>query len=722
MNKKITIKDIAKLANVSHGTVSNVLNNKGNVSAKKIDLVLKVAREVGYQLNVRASALRANEARSIAIILPEIHTEQCYLFFESFLSEIQALGGASNDVDLFLSSADDTIEKDIIFKISDKIYKKIIVFSALESADVWYEKTNIPKDDFIFIYNWPDGAVNKFGLNYKKAGMDIANKIITTGAICLFCENNYSYISDFVLGLQDNLKGELHIVPSCEKSEHNDAINLISKAQYTTFITTSQKKLNSLLTAFDLTGFNKGISIYVLSDADKTTMYEKIRCYRMEYSELGRQVANSIYKEVSTTEFLIDNSGFIEVPVFANGYEKPTLKVLMNNSPSSEAIKKISGNFMKRSGVDLQIETFSPGIVNEIISDENKIPQYDIVRLDIALLPAVAEKNLVPMDEVTSDLDKLLEGYDEGIINLTAKVKGRIYSIPFDIGPQMLFYRKDLFDDARVRRLFFEKNGKKLTLPNNFYEYDLLCEFFCELHHDTGRKYPSGATAFVKSPYLIASEFLLRYYSAGGFLINGKNAPSLDNKIGDEVLTNYINYLNMAVKSPEQWWDAAVDNFETGKTSLLITYANLLNDTAHGRLSGVLGCVPCPNDISQLGGGVLGITRASSMKRAAIDFMKWLDEHYIIERRVLLGGSCMSNKATKNHMLKNTYPWMPYLSEVKFKLLRETVDSDGQPYNVLEAEYIIGVHLIKALKTASAASSVIEQINKDLCVHFGKRL
>ncbi|HCO29196.1 MAG TPA: LacI family transcriptional regulator, partial [Lachnospiraceae bacterium] len=32
----ITIKDIAKEAHVSQGTVSNVLNNKGNVSSKKI--------------------------------------------------------------------------------------------------------------------------------------------------------------------------------------------------------------------------------------------------------------------------------------------------------------------------------------------------------------------------------------------------------------------------------------------------------------------------------------------------------------------------------------------------------------------------------------------------------------------------------------------------------------------------------------------------------------
>ena len=67
-----TIKDIAKAAGVSHGTVSNVLNGKGNVSAEKIELVKRVAREMGYIVNENAKSLRNQRAKSIAIILPNI--------------------------------------------------------------------------------------------------------------------------------------------------------------------------------------------------------------------------------------------------------------------------------------------------------------------------------------------------------------------------------------------------------------------------------------------------------------------------------------------------------------------------------------------------------------------------------------------------------------------------------------------------------------------------
>ncbi|MDS8133108.1 LacI family DNA-binding transcriptional regulator, partial [Streptococcus pneumoniae] len=54
----VTIKDIARVSGVSHGTVSNVLNKKGNVSAAKIKLVEETAKKLGYNMNSQAQFLR----------------------------------------------------------------------------------------------------------------------------------------------------------------------------------------------------------------------------------------------------------------------------------------------------------------------------------------------------------------------------------------------------------------------------------------------------------------------------------------------------------------------------------------------------------------------------------------------------------------------------------------------------------------------------------------
>lgn len=50
----VTINDIAKASGVSHGTVSNVLNNRGNVSVEKIRLVEETAQKLGYRINAKA--------------------------------------------------------------------------------------------------------------------------------------------------------------------------------------------------------------------------------------------------------------------------------------------------------------------------------------------------------------------------------------------------------------------------------------------------------------------------------------------------------------------------------------------------------------------------------------------------------------------------------------------------------------------------------------------
>ncbi len=83
----VTILDIAKAAGVSHGTVSNVLNGKGNVSSKKMELVLKAAEELGYNLNNNAKLLRSGKSQTIIMILPTLSLNEYAAIYESALKE-----------------------------------------------------------------------------------------------------------------------------------------------------------------------------------------------------------------------------------------------------------------------------------------------------------------------------------------------------------------------------------------------------------------------------------------------------------------------------------------------------------------------------------------------------------------------------------------------------------------------------------------------------------
>ncbi len=69
-NKNYTIKDIARMAGVSAGTVDRVLHNRGDVSAASLEKVRKVLDEISYQPNMFAIGLAAKKRYSIVCITP----------------------------------------------------------------------------------------------------------------------------------------------------------------------------------------------------------------------------------------------------------------------------------------------------------------------------------------------------------------------------------------------------------------------------------------------------------------------------------------------------------------------------------------------------------------------------------------------------------------------------------------------------------------------------
>ncbi len=67
---QITIKQIAEQAKVSVGTVDRVLHNRGEVSEKTKELVLRIAKEGNYTTNVFARSLKLGGKLRIGVILP----------------------------------------------------------------------------------------------------------------------------------------------------------------------------------------------------------------------------------------------------------------------------------------------------------------------------------------------------------------------------------------------------------------------------------------------------------------------------------------------------------------------------------------------------------------------------------------------------------------------------------------------------------------------------
>ncbi len=83
----ITIKDIAKLAGVSRGTVDRVLNNRGNVKADIVDLVEKIAKENNYKPNETAKMLVSSQKK---IIIGVVINSVGNAFFDDVIKGIRS--------------------------------------------------------------------------------------------------------------------------------------------------------------------------------------------------------------------------------------------------------------------------------------------------------------------------------------------------------------------------------------------------------------------------------------------------------------------------------------------------------------------------------------------------------------------------------------------------------------------------------------------------------
>jgi LacI family transcriptional regulator len=132
----MTIKEIAEKAEVSVGTVDRVLHNRGDVSKKTREKVLRIVQEGNYEPNLFARQLVLNKAFTIASLLPKHRKDDYWAYPEQGIrqsvEEVKSFG-IRNQSFLF----EEENEQDF-----EKVAKKVLQSrpDGLLLAPVIYEK------------------------------------------------------------------------------------------------------------------------------------------------------------------------------------------------------------------------------------------------------------------------------------------------------------------------------------------------------------------------------------------------------------------------------------------------------------------------------------------------------------------------------------------------------------------------------------------------------
>ncbi|RCS27308.1 LacI family transcriptional regulator [Polaribacter sp. WD7] len=85
IKKKTTIKDIANVLNISPAAVSKALHDDSRISVKTKKAVRQVAKNLNYQPNHLASALRSGKSNLVGVIVPRTNSN----FFSSVIQNIE---------------------------------------------------------------------------------------------------------------------------------------------------------------------------------------------------------------------------------------------------------------------------------------------------------------------------------------------------------------------------------------------------------------------------------------------------------------------------------------------------------------------------------------------------------------------------------------------------------------------------------------------------------
>lgn len=103
----VSMKDVARLANVSVGTVSGVLNGKKAIKPANVEKVLAAVEELGYRPNMLARSLRTNVSNSIGLIIPDITNP----YYPELARGVEDAAHMANFT-LFLCNSDRSAEKE----------------------------------------------------------------------------------------------------------------------------------------------------------------------------------------------------------------------------------------------------------------------------------------------------------------------------------------------------------------------------------------------------------------------------------------------------------------------------------------------------------------------------------------------------------------------------------------------------------------------------------
>ncbi|MFD0676674.1 MULTISPECIES: LacI family DNA-binding transcriptional regulator [unclassified Paenibacillus] len=173
----VTIKEIAELCGVSHGTVDRALNDRPGISHKTKEKILKIATDLNYKPDFLARSLAKGTTKTIGLVLFDLYNRSFSQLTNSIETESRH---REYFVNLLLTDKSFHTEKQAIEHLVNRKVDGIILFPINQGMDFeqYLEQFNIP---IITICNKLSDKWSYIGIDDRSAMSDAVQYVSDKG-------------------------------------------------------------------------------------------------------------------------------------------------------------------------------------------------------------------------------------------------------------------------------------------------------------------------------------------------------------------------------------------------------------------------------------------------------------------------------------------------------------------------------------------------------------
>ncbi len=712
-----TIKDIAQLAGVSHGTVSNVLNGRGNVSFEKIKRVQDAARRLGYSLDDRARRLRQTEDQVIGIILPNLMEAGYTALFAAVSSRMQALGYRC---DLYVTNDIPAQEETALAELAGKRVRGAVLISCQPEGSPAREM--LERTDARVVALVRETACDSafIGFDENRIAERAVSMLQGTGCRRL-CAITGLTVHRSESGLLEALRRAL---PSDVALTHYQTDTACADIAAFTCMSAEELPDAVLVTSpvfalklREACAYRRLDPPVIIALAPTSLIHagDAVRRIALGWKDMAHTACSMLLGQEKRRRVIFQPARS-DVP-FARGMAaspRQKVRALMMDGPDTKALLKLLPDFTALTGIDVEITSLPYQELYRAAVESGGTDRFDVLRLDVAWLSSLADALLRPYAPKDSVVQSILAPMLESVRKPFSTVAGQVYAFPFTPNVQLQFYRKDIFEDTKVRRQYYESRHRQLAVPENYDQYCDLLRFFSRGENPES-PVECGASVVVSTVQCISGEFLPCFYAQHGRLFGSDGRPALSEGAVLKALKYYADMYAHARRIDDgRFWHSSVEQFTRGDTAMLHMFINHVYGIANlrkSRIAGQIGFCSVPGHAPLLGGGVLGVARTGQNPEAALEFIRWACSEHIALPFTLLGGISPCRCIYDNPDILDLYPW---LSIVPQNLSLARVRSVPAGVSEYAVEVVIGTAVQNLLKGRCTPEGALDWMRSGL--------